>query len=557
MKQPLITMTALYWILTMASVKTAVAQVMPQDNWVHVASWGPAGTGSGQLTSYMLGIATDTNDLVYVTESTPRVSVFTANGTFVRSWGTYGTGDGNFNNQPSGIAVGPDGLIYISDVGALSNPSRIQVFTPQGAFVRKWGSRGLGDGQFAASVMYLAIGANGLVYAAEQNRQRIQVFDAYGNFQRKWGAAGSGPGQFSSSICGIAIAPDGLVCVAEDGVNARLQFFLPDGTFVRQVSVSTQGGAISIARDGVICTGYALLGNTNILHNSLYNLGVVGPMCFGSDDRLFCRANDGGKNQIAVLARTYRTVPPTSSVVPCPYIISSSQRAGKPWIDVKYVVWDSARTNVQTAALGFISAGNSLSNVARISTLLEGTATNLGPSIRANTTNNLTWNVAADWAVDVGNVAVEMLAKDERGLLGFHFITIPSNGPSPQLTIDRSPVTSDDLLSCWYWLIATSDPAITLSTGSVVGVGGAFNGQLLASGTNTTSAGRSFLFSRLGVREATTSEVVRARAGTTGLNSQWTPRYTIGPGDRPKAVNEVGFDTGNWGTNAWFVVPAP
>lgn len=228
-----------------------------------------------------------------------------------------------------------------------------------------------------------------------------------------------------------------------------------------------------------------------------------------------------------------------------------------PLLDIDYVVWDSARSNLQVAALAFKNGSNDLGSVLRISNLVEGTAANLGANILANTTNHLTWNVAADWPTNVGNVAVEVLAKDERGMLGFHFITIPSNSIGGQLTIDRSPLTPNDLLSCWYWLIATNDTAIAFSNSAVFGTSGTYAGKLLASGTNTTSDGRAFLFERLNVREATTGEVARAKAGTSGLNNQWTPRTTIGPGDRPKKENEIGFDTGNWGTNAWFVVPLP
>ena len=61
----------------------------------------------------------------------------------------------------------------------------------------------------------------------------------------------------------------------------------------------------------------------------------------------------------------------------------------------------------------------------------------------------------------------EILAKDERGLMPFHWITLPANGGNPSVTISHRPVTDEELLTLWYWLIATSDTAITLTAGQV------------------------------------------------------------------------------------------
>ena len=75
----------------------------------------------------------------------------------------------------------------------------------------------------------------------------------------------------------------------------------------------------------------------------------------------------------------------------------------------------------------------------------------------------------------------------------------------------------------------------------------------LASGTSTTAAGRAFLFAKMGLREATPDEVKRAReAGTPGVINQWAPKFQVGPGERPAAVNAYGFDTG---ADGYWVVP--
>jgi len=52
---------------------------------------------------------------------------------------------------------------------------RIQVFDPQGKFLRKWGSEGNGDGEFSQP-QGLAIDSDGDVYVSDQGNHRILVF---------------------------------------------------------------------------------------------------------------------------------------------------------------------------------------------------------------------------------------------------------------------------------------------------------------------------------------------------------------------------------------------
>jgi hypothetical protein len=109
----------------------------------------------------------------------------------------------------------------------------------------------------------------------------------------------------------------------------------------------------------------------------------------------------------------------------------------------------------------------------------------------------------------------------------------------------------------WWWLLATNDPGITLSNGVIHGVGGAYNGLTLCNGdNNTTTNGMAYIFAKMNVRPATAAEVAWASAGpNVGVTNQWAPSITVN--GRPKAINEYGFDTGNWGANAWWIVPLP
>ena len=80
--------------------------------------------------------------------------------------------------------------------------------------------------------------------------------------------------------------------------------------------------------------------------------------------------------------------------------------------------------------------------------------------------------------------------------------------------------------------------------------------QSYADGSSTTLAGRSYLLDKMNLREATVEEVQRAREGAIpGSVNQFTPSFQVGPKERPKQVNEYGFDT--YTTNGVWVVPVP
>ena len=70
---------------------------------------------------------------------------------------------------------------YISD-GYIN--SRVAKVDKDGNWLKSWGDRGTGPGQFHTPHS-IAADANGLVYVADRSNRRIQVFDGDGNFQRQ------------------------------------------------------------------------------------------------------------------------------------------------------------------------------------------------------------------------------------------------------------------------------------------------------------------------------------------------------------------------------------
>ena len=71
------------------------------------------------------------------------------------------------------------------------------VYSPHVKFLRKWGIRGSGDGEFGWP-QGLVIDGGGNVYVSECSNDRIQVFDPQGRFLRKWGARAAETGSSSA-----------------------------------------------------------------------------------------------------------------------------------------------------------------------------------------------------------------------------------------------------------------------------------------------------------------------------------------------------------------------
>ena len=73
------------------------------------------------------------------------------------------------------------------------------MFDTDGKFVKKWGSLGIGNGQFARPDGIFFEPSEKAVYIADRQNSRIQVFDDHGAFITSW--------KVSSGIDGVSIKP--------------------------------------------------------------------------------------------------------------------------------------------------------------------------------------------------------------------------------------------------------------------------------------------------------------------------------------------------------------
>lgn len=207
--------------------------------------WGQEGAAEGQL-NHPRGLTVGLDGLLYVADSlNHRIQVFDSDGVLVNSWGAFEVGErgtatgGNFN-QPWGIATGPDGNIYVADTWN----HRVQVFTPEGEFVRTWGQLGQLDAAANPTDFWgprdVAVDGDGLVYVADTGNKRIRVYTAEGDWLRDIGSGGSAAGQLNEPV-GLTIHSDGRLFVA-DTWNRRIQVFNTQGQYLMDWVVSAWYG---------------------------------------------------------------------------------------------------------------------------------------------------------------------------------------------------------------------------------------------------------------------------------------------------------------------------
>jgi hypothetical protein len=92
----------------------------------------------------------------------------------------------NFNG-PSDVAWDSAGNIFVADGSA---PSRIAKFDKNGVFIKSWGGRGEGPGQFSTPHS-IVVDSKDNVYVADRGNRRIQVFDTEGKLKTQYSNVGS------------------------------------------------------------------------------------------------------------------------------------------------------------------------------------------------------------------------------------------------------------------------------------------------------------------------------------------------------------------------------
>ena len=197
-----------------------------------VRSFGSSGSGSGQLNTPAQSTIDASGDLWVVDYGNSRIMEFSSEGTFMLGigWGVKdgkaeaetcstscqggiaGSGNGQFFDV-QGIAVS-GGNVYVTDRGN----NRVQEFSTTGTYIRKFGSKGSGNGQFSAPFDIVTEPSSGDLFVTDKENDRVEEFTPSGVFLATFGTSGTGNGQFSAPK-GIAINAAGGIYVADTGNN--------------------------------------------------------------------------------------------------------------------------------------------------------------------------------------------------------------------------------------------------------------------------------------------------------------------------------------------------
>jgi DNA-binding beta-propeller fold protein YncE len=185
----------------------------------------------------------------------PPVIEFDQQGNVVHAWGGPGQGF-EWPESNHGIVIDSKGVVWIGGNGA--SDGHILKFTREGKFVKQFGfayaSAGSNDPWAFNKVAKVFLDEpNNEAYVADgYGNKRVAVIDMdSGKIKRYWGAYGNKPNdaplgpynpaappaqQFRNPVHCAELSRDGFVYVC-DRVNDRIQVFMKDGTFVKEVFV--------------------------------------------------------------------------------------------------------------------------------------------------------------------------------------------------------------------------------------------------------------------------------------------------------------------------------
>jgi hypothetical protein len=217
--------------------------------------------------------------------------------------------------------------------------------------------------------------------------------------------------------------------------------------------------------------------------------------------------------------------PDNANTAPTVIIKSATMRGASGLMDVVFRVNDPDDATVKTRALAFIDGQRSFTKVIKPTTFAEGTESKLGDAIASNTDHTLTWNVAADWNISLGQIKFEILAMDTRGLLPLNWVTIPAANGQPELTISKNAPTDQQTLDALFWQYASGDPGLKVENGILRAnaTAGTFSGVPLVTGTTVETYGPAWALRSMNLTPADRSDVNRALTLRAKLNetSRW------------------------------------
>jgi len=215
-----------------------IPQPAPELDYVAVAN--PVTVPAGVTMGASAAAAFDAKGHLYVlTRGNPPLMEFDETGKYIR-----GFGEGMFMRS-HGLRIDSEGNIWATDVGA----HYVVKMNPQGQVLLTLGTKGqAGEWNEAAQSQKfnepndVIVARNGDIFVAQghtpgqRGDPRVLKFDKTGKFIKSWGGKGKGPGQFDVAH-GLAFDAKGQLWVT-DRESSRIQLFDADGKFIKEIKYS-------------------------------------------------------------------------------------------------------------------------------------------------------------------------------------------------------------------------------------------------------------------------------------------------------------------------------
>lgn len=119
--------------------------------------------------------------------------------------GVAGDGPDEFS-QPIGLAIAPNGDIFVADGhGMPGSNARVVKFSKDGKFIKTWGQKGTGPGEFDG-LHAIVFDNKGRLLVGDRGNARIEIFDQDGKFITEWKQFGRPSGIYIDKKDNIYVA---------------------------------------------------------------------------------------------------------------------------------------------------------------------------------------------------------------------------------------------------------------------------------------------------------------------------------------------------------------
>ena len=224
-----------------------------------LASWGAG------MFVFPHGATVDRDGNLWVTDARGengkghQVFKFSPAGTVLMTLGKAGVSGGgpDLFDQPTDVVVSLAGDIFVTDSHRNGKNNRVVRFTKDGKFVKEWGRKGSGHGEFSEPHT-IAMDSRGRLFVGDRENNRIQIFDQNGTWLEEWRQFGR--------PSGIFITNDDTIYVADSESG-------PD-TGAHELPGIKKGIRIGSAKDGTVTAFIEDAESTAPDHSGAEGVGV-------------------------------------------------------------------------------------------------------------------------------------------------------------------------------------------------------------------------------------------------------------------------------------------